>query len=491
MRIGLWMLIFVMIFGTSAAQDARIPVIVDTDMASDDWFALLYLLQHPDADVLAITVTGAGEATCPIGAENALDLLTLTGDIRVPVACGQNDPLEGAHVFPQAWRDDSDRMSRLSLPDNPIAADERGAVALLIDTLNEASSPVTVITLGPLTNVAQALTDAPEIRSKIERIVIMGGAVEVPGNVQPAIADNPYAEWNVYVDPTALDIVLKSGVPVTLVGLDATNQVPVTPAFFRTLGRDRTTTAANFVFEALEKSFDMIQSEQRSFWDPLTSAAALDPSLMTTQTMPIRVITEEGAESGRTAVDESGQPVEVAVGADAARFEQAFLNVLNNRAPDAEIAALAPADPAANKALVQRYYDELWSAGDLSASDELLDEAFWSFTNEDTFASGRDDVTATIGLLHGAMPDLRVEVLQLIAEGDFVAARLVITGTHTGDFMSIPPSGNTVRFALTSVLTVSGGKIVEERQTLDILSLVMGLGILPPDALDALYGSGE
>ena len=491
MRTGILVLLVALSIGFASAQANRTPVIVDTDMAADDWFALLYLLQHPDADVLAITVTGAGEATCPIGAENALDLLTLTGDIRVPVACGQNEPLEGAHVFPQAWRDDSDRMSRLSLPDNPIAADERGAVALLIDTLNEASSPVTVITLGPLTNVAQALTEAPEITAKIERIVIMGGAVEVPGNVQPVIADNPYAEWNIYVDPTALDIVLNSGVPVTLVGLDATNQVPVTPAFFRTLGRDRTTTAANFVFEALEKSFDMIQSEQRSFWDPLTVAATIDPSLMTTQTMPMRVITAEGAESGRTAVNESGQPVEVAVGVDADRFEQAFLNVLNNRAPDAEIAAMAPGDPSVNKALAQRYYDEIWGQNDLSALEELLDEAFWSYTNEDSFASGRDELTGTLGMLHEAMPDLRVEVLQLIGEGDFVVARLVITGTHIGDFMSIPLSGNAVRFALTSVLTVSGGKIVEERQTLDILSLVAGLGILPPDALDALYGGGE
>jgi inosine-uridine nucleoside N-ribohydrolase/predicted ester cyclase len=491
MRSGLWILLFVISFGIASAQESRTPVIVDTDMATDDWFALLYLLQHPDADVLAITVTGAGEATCPIGAENALDLLTLTGDIRVPVACGQNEPLEGEHVFPQEWRDDVDRMSRISLPDNPIAADERGAVALLIETLNAASSPVTVVTLGPLTNVAQALTAAPEIGPNIARIVIMGGAVDVPGNVQPAISDNAYAEWNIYVDPLALDIVLKSGVPITLVGLDATNQVPVTTAFYRALGRDRATTAANFVFEALEKNFTMIQSEQRSFWDPLTAAAAIDSSLITTETMSIRVVTEEGPESGRTVVDASGQTVEVAVGADAARFEQAFLNVLNNRAPEAEIAALAPADPAENKALVQRYYDEIWNTGELSALEELVDESFLSYTNEYAYAGGRDELWATLGLIRIAMPDLRVEILQLIAEGDFVAARVVISGTHTGDFMSIPPTGNPIRFALTSVLTVSGGKIVEERQTLDFLSLLGGFGIIPPDALDAIYGDGE
>jgi pyrimidine-specific ribonucleoside hydrolase len=491
MRIRIVLLLLVMSIGFASAQNARLPVIVDTDMASDDWFALLYLLQHPGADVLAITVTGAGEATCPIGAENALDLLTLTGDIRVPVACGQNEPLEGSHVFPQPWRDDSDRMSRISLPNNPIPLYEKGAVALLTETLTAAPAPVTVITLGPLTNVAQVLTDAPEVTSNIERIVIMGGAVEVSGNVQPIIADNPYAEWNVYVDPVALDIVLKSGIPITLVGLDATNEVPVTPAFFRTLGRDRTTTAANFVFEALEKNFAMIQSEQRSFWDPLTSAAAIDLSLITTETMPIRVVTEEGPESGRTVADESGQPVEVAVGADAARFEQAFLNVLNNRAPDAEIAALAPGDPAENKALVQRYYDEIWNTGELSALEELVDESFLSYTNEYPYAGGRDELWATLGLMRTAIPDLRVEILQLIAEGNFVAARVVITGTHTGDFMNVPPTGNPIRFALTSILTVSSGKIVEEQQTLDFLSLLGGFGILPPDALDVIYGGGE
>lgn len=191
---------------------------------------------------------------------------------------------------------------------------------------------VTVITLGPLTNLAEALQSAPELKDMIEMVYIMGGAVDVPGNVgiSGAGIDNSLAEWNIYVDPHAAAIVLQSGVPVTLVPLDATNHAPVTPNFVERLKDDRETPEATFVFDVLTQYDDFIQSGGYYFWDPLAAAILTDNSLAAFETRNLTVIEEEGNQSGHTQASESGVPVRVAVDVEAERFEQLFLDTLNN-----------------------------------------------------------------------------------------------------------------------------------------------------------------
>ena len=164
-------------------------------------------------------------------------------------------------------------------------------------------------------------------------VYIMGGAVDVPGNVgfSHAGIDNSVAEWNIYVDPHAASIVLQSGVPVTLVPLDATNHVPITTKFIEHLKDNRKTPEAMFVFEVLSKTqyYDFVQSGGYYFWDPLAAAILTDNSLAAYETRNLTVIEEEGNQSGRTQVSESGTPVRVAVNVEAERFEQLFLDTLN------------------------------------------------------------------------------------------------------------------------------------------------------------------
>ena len=102
-------------------EDA-LPVIIDTDMAADDWIAILYLLMRSDVDILAITVTGAGEAHCAPGIRNALALAALAGRPEIPVSCGRETPLAGQHTFPEEWRTRVDDLLGLSLPENPGSA---------------------------------------------------------------------------------------------------------------------------------------------------------------------------------------------------------------------------------------------------------------------------------------------------------------------------------------------------------------------------------
>ena len=306
-------------------------VIIDTDMAADDWMAILYLLQRPDVQIDAITVTGAGESHCEPGIEHALGLVALAGKGDIPVSCGRDTPLQGDHTFPAAWRADVDHLAGLTLPDSPESASPQSAVELLTSTIRASPDKVTILTLGPLTNLAEAVQAMPEIKDEVEMVYIMGGAVEVAGNVGNSGAgiNNQTAEWNIYVDPQAAGIVFESGLPITLIPLDATNHVQVTNRFFNRIKDDHKTPEATFVFDLLTKYQGFIQSGGYYFWDPLVAAILTENSLAEFVSKTLIVLEGEGSESGSTQESENGAAIRVAVNADGERFQQLFLDTLN------------------------------------------------------------------------------------------------------------------------------------------------------------------
>lgn len=308
------------------------PVIFDTDMAHEDMNAALYLLAHPNVDLLAITVSGTGEAHCGPGVDNALGLLVAVDQMHIPVACGPEAPLEGNHAFPAAWRQGADAAYGVDLPAGPDIA-RIPAPELIVDFLNGAQEPIHIIAVGPLTNIAAALEIDPQIVGKIAGITIMGGAVETGGNVGPSGAgiDNEFAEWNIYIDPYAAAVVFQSGVPVTLIPLDATDDVPVNGRFVKALEQQRQSPGAQLVYQILEANSDFVDSPGFDFWDSLTAAVFTDPTLVTFEEMHLTVVQEEGPENGRTKADPTGSAIRVATAADQSRFEQLFLTVLNWR----------------------------------------------------------------------------------------------------------------------------------------------------------------
>jgi inosine-uridine nucleoside N-ribohydrolase len=317
----------------AVAADAQ-PVVIDTDMAADDWLAILYLLGRSDVDVQAITVTGAGEAHCSAGTRNALNLVALAGRPEMPVACGREVPLEGDHAFPTEWRERVDDLLGLTLPENSRQASSEGAVELLTRILQGSPRKIHLIVLGPLTNVGEVLEAEPALVMNLEMITVMGGAVEVAGNVGSSSSiENEVAEWNIYVDPRAAAKVFGSGAPMTLVPLDATNHVPLTMDFYRRLERDRTTSVAEFVYRVLAAQEENVRSGRYYFWDPLAAAIATEEGLGTYREIPLEVVEEEGAESGRTVESERGFVIRVALTADRERFEALFLDALNGRLP--------------------------------------------------------------------------------------------------------------------------------------------------------------
>ena len=164
------------------ALESPRPVILNVDMTREDMFATLFLLRHPNVDVKAITVAGTGEAHCGPGVANALALVRLSGEDDIPIACGRETPLKGDHACPDAWRASADRLYGLKLPKggepSPLSAPQ-----LIADILTDSQDKVSIVALGPLTNIAEALQTRAEITGKIDAIYVMGGAVGVDGNV--------------------------------------------------------------------------------------------------------------------------------------------------------------------------------------------------------------------------------------------------------------------------------------------------------------------
>ena len=322
--------------GTTAvsAQDATpvsvegpVPVVIDGDMTSDDWMATLFVLNDPGFRVEAITVTGTGFAYCDAGVQSALGLLALTGYGDVPVSCGAETPLMGDNAPPAEWRTTMETVEGLGLPagGNPV---EQDAVELFTSTIQESPEPVAVLALGPLTNVGAALEATPALVENIEMIYAMGGAVDVEGS--SVTEENSVAEWNIYCDPHAARLTFESGAPVTLVPLDATNDVPVTPQFVDRLNAEMTTPEAEFVAALLANNAESIESGSYFFWDPLAAAVMSDPSLVTLTPRDVTVVDIPGApDDGRTKPIANGSEILVATAPDGEALEATLIAAWN------------------------------------------------------------------------------------------------------------------------------------------------------------------
>ncbi|WP_041208365.1 pyrimidine-specific ribonucleoside hydrolase RihA [Aeromonas jandaei] len=195
-----------------------LPVILDCDPGHDDAIALILALASPELKVLAVT-TSAGNQTPDKTLNNALRILTLLGRDDIPVAAGAPKPLARELIIADNVHGESG-LDGPKLPDPAFAPQGMTGIELMARSLRESAEPVTLVPTGPLTNVALLLAAHPELKGKIARIVLMGGAAGA-GNWTPA------AEFNIYVDPEAADMVFKSGIPITMCGLDVTHEAQV------------------------------------------------------------------------------------------------------------------------------------------------------------------------------------------------------------------------------------------------------------------------
>jgi len=315
------------LFAAVVAVAQQPPIVIDTDAGSDDFMAIAFLLTQPGVHIEAITVVN-GLAHPEAGARNIARLLELAGRSEIPVFAGRNQPLRGAAEFPAEWRRTSDELPGVKLPPLSRKLDTRPAAAYLIDRLRQKNRPLRVLALGPFTNLAEALQREPSGAATISEIVMMGGALRVPGNLGDGgvfKTGNKTAEWNIFVDPFAARIVFRSGIPIEMIGLDATNTVPIKPDFLRQFESQARSPLGRFVAEVLRADRESIDGGYMYAWDPLAAVALLHPAVV--KTAPVHVeIRQDPPEEGRT-VEAAGKPnVQVALQADRGEFMRVFLD---------------------------------------------------------------------------------------------------------------------------------------------------------------------
>ncbi|WP_445776824.1 pyrimidine-specific ribonucleoside hydrolase RihA [Shewanella sp.] len=274
------------------------PVILDCDPGHDDAISLILALSSNKLDVLAVT-TSAGNQTPDKTLNNALRVLTLLGRHDIPVAAGAPKPLARDLIIADNVHGESG-LDGPKLPDPAFAPVDQTAIELMAQKVKNSPQPVTLVPTGPLTNIALFLATHPELHHNIDSIVMMGGAAGV-GNWTPA------AEFNIFVDPEAADMVFKSGIPIVMCGLDVTHQAQIMDEDIERI-RAISNPIALCVAELLD--FFMIYHRDPKWGftgaplhDPCTIAWLLNPSLFTTVDCWVGIETKGEHTQGMTVVD--------------------------------------------------------------------------------------------------------------------------------------------------------------------------------------------
>lgn len=278
------------------------PIIIDCDPGLDDAIALAMALRSPALDVKAIT-TSAGNQTPEKTLHNALGLLALMQREDIPVAGGAAKPLMRDLVIAD-YVHGKTGMGNTHLPQPTRQAVKQTAVELIADLLRTNPEPVTLVVTGPMTNIALLLAQYPELKPRIERIVFMGGGMNA-GNTTPV------AEFNIYVDPQAAEMVLQSGVPLTMAGLNVTHQALVLPQDIERI-RHINNPVATAVAGMLDFYLPLYLNHPRglpgaAMHDPCTIAWLLAPELFESRKLWVGVETQGHYTVGMTVVDEFGQ----------------------------------------------------------------------------------------------------------------------------------------------------------------------------------------
>jgi inosine-uridine nucleoside N-ribohydrolase len=300
LRITSVLMFTVFVMATNAfAQTAPQRVIIDTDPGVDDAMAILLALNSPELKVEALTVV-PGNVEAAQGLENALKLVSLAGRCDVPVAAGAQHPLNQKLITAQFWHG-RNGLGGVDLPAPTCKPDARFGPDLIIETVHKYPHQITLIPVGPLTNIALAVSKDPGIVSLVKDIVIMGGSI-TGGNVNGA------AEANIYNDPEAAQIVFNAGWVVTMVGSDVGERTLITRKYVTHLQAihrpesDFVAKLADFYVTRSEKS----GYQGAAMYDPLAVGVVIDPTLVTLQNMHVDVETKGEFTRGETVANRHG-----------------------------------------------------------------------------------------------------------------------------------------------------------------------------------------
>lgn len=282
-------------------EGKRIPVIIDCDPGHDDAMAILWALARPELEVKAVT-TVAGNTSIDRVTDNAVKVLTKAGVTDIPVAKGLSEPLIRnliSESFGTAVHGESG-MDGPALPDRGFEVSELSAYELMVKVLEESEEKVTVIAIGPLSNLAVLFKLRPDLKSRIERISMMGGGA-ARGNWTPA------AEYNIYADAEAAYVVFHSGVPIIMAGLDVTQRAYITREEnerLRSQGNEVSVFTAELIDYFGRYHYDVEKLPGCTLHDPTAVAALIHPEWFTGVLCNVDIELDGGLTKGMTVVDD-------------------------------------------------------------------------------------------------------------------------------------------------------------------------------------------
>ncbi len=312
-------------------------IILDTDPGIDDALAIFLALASPEVQLEAITTVG-GNVNVSHTTRNALALLELAGRTDIPVARGSNQPIVRQAEY-AAYVHGENGLGEFVLPEPQIRPVAEHAVDVLIEKVMGSPGEITLVPIGPLTNIALALRREPRIAQHVREVVIMGGALRVPGNT------TPNAEFNIYVDPHAAHMVLHAGWPIRLVSLDATMRTKMQREQVNTLALSGSP-VKSAIKQMLAYYFDVFGPlygvTAFHMHDPLCLAAAFQPELITWESVYVDVELHGTLTLGETVAyfgrlhgpNRQATPppnVLASVNVDAEQFLQLFLQRIEER----------------------------------------------------------------------------------------------------------------------------------------------------------------
>jgi pyrimidine-specific ribonucleoside hydrolase len=286
-----WILSFFCFYSSSLYAQAK-SIIIDTDLGYDDWDAMLVVLNNPNISVKAITISPTGEIHAKPGFDSTVRFLSALKMQFIPVGVGRETPLQNAFEFPKDIREQADHLLTMACAKDHCVPEKSAhtpqshdAVTLLNETLQKSKEPVTILVIGPLTNIAELIQKHPENLSKIANVIIMGGALRVEGNLYiPVYHENAFnktAEWNIFADAYAAHVVFNSSLPLTLIPTDATNNTEITSELVQSLK-----TYSNYknsislqILHHILAEMKRIQPQPKIlyFWDLVAGILSVDP----------------------------------------------------------------------------------------------------------------------------------------------------------------------------------------------------------------------